>query len=156
MNVMDNSKQKCDYIRICYNDACSYIAWNPVNRTAQGAEHFITGHASAFRHKLGLLWKNLALLRLVPDDVITAMFPTLSIAGYSFLQQSELGCRGYNENAQASRRQQCRLNTALPRLRTGHCTKFSQLDIHVVYRRSPIGARFENVTPTTDIVIYRL
>ena len=59
----------------------------------------------SFRHQLYFTGKNSAMLQLVLEDY-SPIFPPPSIATYSFIQLSELGRRGANENEQASKRQQ--------------------------------------------------
>ena len=68
-----------------------YIAQYPVCWTTQSALHFTPRQTCSFRQQLYLSGKNSA---------------TLSIAGYLFIQLSELGCRGQNKNARASKREQ--------------------------------------------------
>ena len=56
-------------------------------------------------------------MQLLHEDYSLTFLP-LSIARYSLILLSELGCHGVNENAQASKRQQRGFEPRLPRLST--------------------------------------
>ena len=100
MNESDNLKQKCDFNRFCDTRyACSYNFYS-----VQSSCTILHLAYLFIPTQTRIIWKHSAMQKLVPED--TQMFPTLSVAGYSFIQLSELGCRGNNENAKASRRQQ--------------------------------------------------
>ena len=65
---------------------------------------FLPWQTCSFRHQLGFSWKhsNHVAITCVTVDY-SLIFPQVSsIARYSFIQLSELGCRGENENAQTS------------------------------------------------------
>ena len=53
---------------------------------------------------------SLGSVQPIGRGVFTNISTALSVARFSFLQLSELGCREENENAQASKRQQGRVN----------------------------------------------
>ena len=53
----------------------------------------------SFRHQLDFSWKH-SSHAAITHEYYSLTFPPPSIARYSFMQQSELGCRGENENAQ--------------------------------------------------------
>ena len=63
-------------------------------------------------------------------------FPPLSIARYTFIQLSELGRRGENENAQSSIMQQYGFETRLSRFRIRHFTaELSQVKEYIVTKK---------------------
>ena len=59
----------------------------------------------SFQHHFDLSGKHSATLQLLREDY-WVKYPPLSVARYSFIQQSELWQRGINEFAKASKRQQ--------------------------------------------------
>ena len=78
---------------------CFLIAQYPVRWTAQSALHFTPSrpvHSDANSNFLG------SVLAAITREDYSLKFPPLPIAArYSFIQLSELGHRGENENAQA-------------------------------------------------------
>ena len=79
---------------------CFYIAQYPVRWTAQNALHFAPPWKTrSFLHQLGFSGKHPSHTAITLEDH-SIIFPPLSIARYSFIQLSQLGRHGENENAQ--------------------------------------------------------
>ena len=84
---------------------CLYKAQYPVRWTAQSALHVTPWQTCSFRHQLDFSGKHSSHAAITSEDY-SLTFPPLSISRYSFIQLSELGHRGENENAQTSKRYQ--------------------------------------------------
>ena len=92
-----------------------HIAQYPVHWADQSALHFTPWQACLFgspfiQAPTRLLWEAFS------HTEITARILFTHIASYSFVQLSELGHRGENENAQASKQQQRGFEPGLSRL----------------------------------------
>ena len=79
-------------------------------------------------------------------------FPPLSIARYSFIQLSQLGYGGDNENAQSSKWQQRVFEPELSRFRARNSTA----PLHTGYKASPADYLCSPLTPPTNTIAYIL
>ena len=79
-----------------------YIAQHTVRWTAQtqSALYFTPWQNRSFRHQLDFSGKHSSRAANTRENY-SLTFPPLSIARYSFIRLSELGCSGENENVQA-------------------------------------------------------
>ena len=82
-----------------------YIAQYPVRLTAQSASHFLPSltrpvHSDTNSAILGSI---LAVQQLRAMTIYSHFHHVLSMARYSFIQLSEQGCHGENENCQTSK-----------------------------------------------------
>ena len=69
------------------------------------------------------IWQAFSDVAIVSRRLVTHIFPPLSIARFSFIQLSELGHRGENENSEASKqRQQRGFEPMIPQFRVWHST----------------------------------
>ena len=82
--------------------ACFYIAQYPHRWTAQNALHFAPLAGLFIPTPTRLLWEAQSHAAITCEDY-SLTFPPPSLARYSFIQLSDLGHHGENENAQSSK-----------------------------------------------------
>ena len=93
-------KRCCIKLNVCF-----YIVLYPVHSTAESTLHFPTWqtvHSDTNSTSLGSIPATQQLRAMTTHS----LFPPLCVVMYSFIQLSELGHRGENENAEASKWQQ--------------------------------------------------
>ena len=95
------------FVRLCLvvyvigsKKVCFYIAHvsSPLDHSNRFTL-FLLSQTCSFRHQLGFSWKHSSHAAITREDH-SLIFPQPSIARYSFIQLSELGCHVENENAQ--------------------------------------------------------
>ena len=101
---------------------CSYVAWYPFHRTAQSASNTLHSLAEDLfiPTPTRLLWEAFIHATMNVQRPLTRIVSPLSFARHSFMQLSEPGRRGVNENAQASKWQQLGFEHGLPWVRVCH------------------------------------
>ena len=98
-NSSGNTQHNVNYAQ--KNVKVGYIAQYPVRWTAQSVLNSrAPWQTCSFRHQLDFSGKHFSHGAITRNDY-SLTYPPMSIARYSFIQLSELGRRGENENAQS-------------------------------------------------------